>query len=426
MASFAMIFSFLVFMFLSVPISVSLALSASLAVYLLDFPLVVVTQRIFNGIDSFPLLAIPFFILTGLVLGTGTTAKRLVSLSNVIVGRMRGGLAMVNIVASMFFAGISGSAVADTSSIGSLLIPIMKEKGYDEDFTVAVTVTSSTIGLIIPPSNSMIVYSMVAGGISIGSLFLAGVIPGILVGISLMIVSYIISVRRDYPKEDPISSSEAWEIIKEAFPALLTVIIILGGIIGGMFTATEAAVVAAAYSIVLAVFVYREVGFRELADIFYQCTCTTAIVMLLLGASTAFAWVMAFEGIPTRIASAILGITDNPYILLLLINILLLFVGLFMDLTPAMLIFTPILLPIATSIGLSPIHFGIIMLINLCIGLCTPPVGAVLFVGCAIARVPMTSIIRPLVLLLLPMVAVLLLVTYVPAISMFLPGLLMK
>lgn len=426
MASFAMIFSFLVFMFLSVPISVSLALSASLAVYLLDFPLVVVTQRIFNGIDSFPLLAIPFFILTGLVLGTGTTAKRLVSLSNVIVGRMRGGLAMVNIVASMFFAGISGSAVADTSSIGSLLIPIMKEKGYDEDFTVAVTVTSSTIGLIIPPSNSMIVYSMVAGGISIGSLFLAGVIPGILVGISLMIVSYIISVRRDYPKEDPISSSEAWEIIKEAFPALLTVIIILGGIIGGMFTATEAAVVATAYSIVLAVFVYREVGFRELADIFYQCTCTTAIVMLLLGASTAFAWVMAFEGIPTRIASAILGITDNPYILLLLINILLLFVGLFMDLTPAMLIFTPILLPIATSIGLSPIHFGIIMLINLCIGLCTPPVGAVLFVGCAIARVPMTSIIRPLVLLLLPMVAVLLLVTYVPAISMFLPGLLMK
>ncbi|NMB16271.1 MAG: TRAP transporter large permease [Firmicutes bacterium] len=426
MASFAMIFSFLVFMFLSVPISVSLALSASLAVYLLDFPLVVVTQRIFNGIDSFPLLAIPFFILTGLVLGTGTTAKRLVSLSNVIVGRMRGGLAMVNIVASMFFAGISGSAVADTSSIGSLLIPIMKEKGYDEDFTVAVTVTSSTIGLIIPPSNSMIVYSMVAGGISIGSLFLAGVIPGILVGISLMIVSYIISVRRDYPKEDPISSSKAWEIIKEAFPALLTVIIILGGIIGGMFTATEAAVVAAAYSIVLAVFVYREVGFRELADIFYQCTCTTAIVMLLLGASTAFAWVMAFEGIPTRIASAILGITDNPYILLLLINILLLFVGLFMDLTPAMLIFTPILLPIATSIGLSPIHFGIIMLINLCIGLCTPPVGAVLFVGCAIARVPMTSIIRPLVLLLLPMVGVLLLVTYVPAISMFLPGLLMK
>lgn len=417
---------FFLLLILGIPVAFSLGISTLFAIILIDIPIIIIFQRMFSGINSFVLICIPFFILMGNIMEKGGIARRIVNFSNLIIGRIRGGLAGVNVLASMFFAGISGSAVADTSSIGSMLIPMMNEEGYDRSFSAAITCTSSTIGLIIPPSNSMILYSFVAGGVSIAKLFAAGIIPGILVGIGLIIVSYIISIRKNYPSHPIPSFKEAIKITREALLSLFLVVIIVGGILGGVFTATEAAVFGAVYAFIITFIVYKELNLRDLPEILLKTVYTTAIVMFLIANSTAFAYILALEQIPLLVSNFLLSITTNKYILLLIINIILLIVGTFMDMSPAILIFTPILLPIATNLGLSPIHFGIIMLVNLCIGLNTPPVGTVLFVGLGIADVTMTQIIKPLLIFIIPMIIVLLLVTYVEPITMFIPNILFR
>lgn len=422
MISLLLIGVFFLLLILGIPVAFSLGIATLFAISLTDIPIIIVFQRMFAGINSFVLICIPFFILMGNIMEKGGIARRIVNFSNLIIGRIKGGLAAVNVLASMFFAGISGSAVADTSSIGSILIPMMNEEGYDRGFSAAITCTSSTIGLIIPPSNSMILYSFVAGGVSIAKLFAAGIIPGILVGLGLIIVGYIISVKQNYPSHSVPSFKEAIKIIREALLSLFLVVIIVGGLLGGVFTATEAAVFGAMYAFIITFFIYKELNLRDLPEIFLKTVYTTTIVMFLIATSSAFAYVLAIEEIPRLVASFLLSITTNKYILLLIINIVLLIVGTFMDMSPAILIFTPLLLPIATDLGLSPIHFGIIMLVNLCIGLNTPPVGAVLFVGLGIANIRMTQIIKPLLFFLIPMIIVLLLVTYIEPITMFIPN----
>ena len=426
MASLISIVGFFLLLFTGVPVAFALGIATFFGILLTDVPVLVIFQRMFAGVDSFTLLAIPFFILMGNIMEKGGIARRIVNFSNIIIGRIQGGLSAVNVLASMFFAGISGSAVADTSSIGSMLIPMMNEEGYDRNYSAAVTCTSSTIGLIIPPSNSMILYSFVAGGVSIAKLFAAGIIPGVLVGIGLIIAGYIISVKRGYPSHPSPSLKEAIRITRDATLSLFIVVIIVYGILGGIFTATEAAVFGVVYALLITIFVYKEVKFKDLSDILLKTVYTTAIVMFLLATSSAFAYIMALERIPTLIYTLLLSITTNKYILLLIINITLLIIGTFMDMSPAILIFTPILLPIAVKLGLSPIHFGIMMLVNLCVGLNTPPVGTVLFVGIGIANTTMTQIIKPLLCFLIPMVIVLLLVTYIEPITMLLPDLLFK
>ena len=418
--------TFFVLLVLGIPVSFALGISSMLAIFLAELPLIIVFQRMFSGVNSFVLTCIPFFILMGNIMEKGGIAKRIVNFSNIIIGRVRGGLSAVNILASMFFAGISGSAVADTSSIGSILIPMMNEEGYDRNFSAAVTCTSSTIGLIIPPSNSMILYSFVAGGISVAKLFAAGIVPGIIIGIALMIVSYMISIKRKYPSHPTPSFQEAIQITKETLLSLFLVIVIVVGILGGIFTATEASVFGAVYAFIISFFVYKEIKIKDMPEIILKTVYTTAVVMFLIATSTAFAYILALEQIPKLVADLLLSITNNKYIILLIINIVLLIVGTFMDMSPAILIFTPIFLPIATNLGLSPIHFGIMMLVNLCIGLCTPPVGTVLFVGLGIADIKMNDIIKPLLLFLIPMFLVLMLVTYFEPITMSLPNLLFK
>ena len=413
---------FFLLLILGIPVAFSLGIATLFAISLTDIPIIIVFQRMFAGINSFVLICIPFFILMGNIMEKGGITRRIVNFSNLIIGRIKGGLAAVNVLASMFFGGISGSAVADTSSIGAMLIPMMNEEGYDRSFSVAITCTSSTVGLIIPPSNSMILYSFVAGGVSVAKLFAAGIIPGILVGLGLIIVGYIISVKRNYPSHTLPSFKEAIKIIREALLSLFLVVIIVGGILGGVFTATEAAVFGAMYAFIITFFIYKELNLRDLPEIFLKTVYTTIIVMFLIATSTTFAYILAIEEIPRLVASFLLSITANKYILLFIINIILLIVGMFMDMSPAILIFTPLLLPIATDLGLSPIHFGIIMLVNLCVGLCTPPVGTVLFVGLGIANIKMTQIIKPLLLFLIPMIIVLLLVTYIEPITMFIPN----
>ncbi|MDD3655958.1 MAG: TRAP transporter large permease [Atribacterota bacterium] len=426
MISLVLITTFFVLLVLGIPVSFALGISSVLAIFLAGLPLIIVFQRMFSGVNSFVLTCIPFFILMGNIMEKGGIARRIVNFSNIIIGRVRGGLSAVNILASMFFAGISGSAVADTSSIGSILIPMMNEEGYDRNFSAAVTCTSSTIGLIIPPSNSMILYSFVAGGISVAKLFAAGIVPGIIIGIALMVVSYIISIKRKYPSHPTPSFQEAIQITKETLLSLFLVIVIVVGILGGIFTATEASVFGAMYAFIISFFVYKEIKIRDMPEIILKTVYTTAVVMFLIATSTAFAYILALEQIPKLVADLLLSITNNKYIILFIINIVLLIVGTFMDMSPAILIFTPIFLPIVTNLGLSPIHFGIIMLVNLCIGLCTPPVGTVLFVGLGIADIKMNDIIKPLLLFLIPMFLMLMLVTYFEPITMFVPNLLFK
>jgi len=339
------------------------------------------------------------------------------------VGRFRGGLSHVNVVACMLFGSISGSAAAAVSSVGGFMVPAMNRRGYHRDFNASVTTTAATTGLLIPPSNIMIVYSMATGGqVSIAAIFLAGILPGILVGLALMVVSAIISVLRNYSRGETAGLKQAWSRLLRAIPALLLVIIVLGGILGGVFTATEASAIAVVYSLFLAVGVYREVKIRDLPDLLLRCCVLTSVVMLLVGTSMAMSWFLAYENIPQTLSTGLIGLTDNRILILLLINLILLLVGTFMDMTPAVLVFTPILLPVARDLGMDPLHFGIMMILNLCIGLCTPPVGTCLFLGCGIANTTMTRMIRHLIPFFLAMVVVLLLTTYIPALSLTLPA----
>lgn len=421
---FVLLISFVVLLALSVPIAISIGIATSLTMFFTISTgpaITTVAQRMATGIDSFALLAIPFFILSGLLMGQGGIARRLIDFAKVLVGMFPGGLAYVNILACMFFGAISGSAVAATSAIGSFMIPIMNKEGYDRDFNAAVTVTASTTGLLIPPSNVLIVYSLASGGVSIAALFIAGYLPGILVGLSLMLVCAVIALIKKYPVGARESFLGSIKKLLDAIPSLLLIVIVIGGIIAGIFTATEASAVAVLYSLLLSVGIYREVKVADLPGILLKTVETTAIVMLLIGTSSAMSWVLSYENIPQNISSTLIALTDSKVIILLIINMILLIVGTFMDMTPAILIFTPIFLPVAVNLGIDPIHFGIMIVLNLCIGLCTPPVGSVLFVGCGIAGTTITRMIKPLLPLFIAMVVGLLLVTYIPEISMFLP-----
>lgn len=421
-----LVLSFVILLSLSVPIAISIGIATVLTMLFTIDPgpaITTVAQQMATGINSFALLAIPFFILSGLLMGRGGIARRLIDMAKVMVGMFPGGLAYVNILACMFFGAISGSAVAATSAIGGFMIPIMRKEGYDNNFSTAITVTGSTTGLLIPPSNVLIVYSLASGGVSIAALFIAGYLPGILVGLGLIAVAAVISVMKKYAVGERTGLVESLKRFLDAIPSLLLVVIVIGGIIAGIFTATEASAIAVIYSLGLSVFIYREVKINEIPGILLKTVETTAIVMVLIGTSTAMSWILSYENIPQTISATLIALTDSKIIILLIINMILLIVGTFMDMTPAVLIFTPIFLPVAIQLGIDPIHFGIIMVLNLCIGLCTPPVGSVLFVGCSIAGTSITSLIKPLLPLYVAMIVALMLVTYIPEISLFLPRL---
>ena len=416
--------SFLILLFLGIPISFTLTISSIFTMIYLKIPLMVIGQKMSDVLDNFSLMAIPFFILAGQIMSDSGIARRLVDFSNLLVGRIRGGLAFANIVASMFFGGMSGSSVADTASIGSILIPAMVKKGYDRDYSIAVTITSSTQGLVIPPSHNAIIYAYAAGGLSIGRLFLAGAIPGVMIGLFLMIPAYIIAVKKNYPVEKKMKFKDALKISGEAFFGLFTIVIILVGILSGIFTATEASAVAVVYALFIAFFIYKELTFSKFWEILWEASKTIISVMFLIASASTFAWLMAYLRIPNMIAQAVLNISSNKYIILLTINIILLLLGMIMDMAPLILIITPIFLPIVTNLGVSPIHFGVIMLMNLGIGLCTPPVGNTLFVGCIVGKMKVEQVVRALWPFYIAMVLVVLLVTYVPFFAMWLPGIL--
>lgn len=421
-----LVLSFIVLLFLNVPIAISIGIATLLTMlFTIDFTPAVMTlaQRMAGGINSFALLAIPFFILSGILMGQGGIAHRLIEFAKVFFGMLPGGLAFVNVISCTLFGAISGSAVAATSAVGGFMVPAMTKEGYDRGFSGAVTVTASTTGLLIPPSNVLIVYSLASGGVSIAALFIAGYIPGLLLMAGLMAVCGIWAKMKGYPVGERIPFRDAVRKTIDAIPSLLLIIIVIGGIVAGFFTATEASVIAVLYALALSVFIYREVKINQLPQILVKSVETTAIVMLLIGTSTAMSWVMSYENIPQTISDALIALSDNPYIILLTINLILLVVGIFMDMTPAVLIFTPIFLPVVTELGMSPLHFGIMIVLNLCIGLCTPPVGSVLFVGCGIAKTTISKMFKPLLPLYAAMFVVLLLVTYVPAFSEALPRL---
>lgn len=417
---------FVFFMIIRLPITFSLIFSSIITALYLKIPLMAVVQQMVQGVRSFSLLAIPFFIIAGEMMGQGGISRRLILFSNLLVGRIRGGLAQVNCLASMFFGGISGSAVADVSSIGTILIPMMKEKGYDDDFSVGITVTSACQGVIIPPSHNMIIYSLAAGGVSVGRLFLGGFIPGVLLGVGLMIVSYIFAIKRNYPKERKYTIKEALQITKDAILGLFTAIIIIGGVISGVFTATESAAISVVYAFIITFFVYREIPLKAFPRILYNSLKTLAMVMALIAAASAFGWLMAYLRIPAKATEALLMVTHNKVLLLLLINLLLLLLGMIMDMAPLILITTPILYPVVvTALGMSPIHFGIMLILNLAIGLTTPPVGSALFVGCAVGRIRIEQVVKTMLPMWLVMFGVLMLITFVPEITLWIPDMLM-
>lgn len=419
-----LVLTFLILLGIGVPIAWSIGIS-SLCTMLVSIPALpaftTVAQRMGTGLDSFALLAIPFFIIAGEIMNRGGIARRLVDFAKTLVGSLPGGLAHVNIMAAMLFGAISGSAVAAASAIGSIMAPAMEKEGFPRAFSAAVNITSSTTGLVIPPSNIMIVYSLASGGVSIAALFLAGYLPGILTGVLLMLVAGFWSKWKQFPVGERSKFSEVVRSFIAAFPSLLLLVVVIGGIVAGIFTATEASAVAVVYCLGLA-FIYGEITWKDLSPILLRSAGTTAIVLLLVATSMSMSWIMAYENIPQNITSLMLSISDNKVVILLIINLLLLFVGMFMDMTPAVLIFTPIFLPVVKSLGVDPTHFGIIMVMNLCIGLCTPPVGSVLFVGVGVAGTTIEKVVKPMLPLFIAMLAALLLVTFFPALSLWLPG----
>ncbi len=412
---------------LNAPIAICLSVATMATIFSLgDVPTsYIVAQRMTTGINSFPLLAIPFFILAGELMGRGGMARRLMDFAGAVMGRFRGGLAYVNTTTCMLFGAVSGSAAAAVSSIGGFIIPEMERKGYKREFAVALTTTSATTGLLIPPSNVMIVYAVVAGNVSVAALFMAGILPGMLIGGLIMAASWLVSLKEGVGQtESATPFSGALAAGAKAFPSLLLIFIVLGGILGGVFSATEASAVAVAYALLLSLVIYREVSIADLPGILLRSAKTTSIVMILIGASQAMSWALAHEQVPQQVSAALLAVSENPLITLLIINVLLLAVGTFMDMTPAVLIFTPIFLPAVMGLGMDPTHFGILLIANLCIGLCTPPVGTCLFIGCSVGKTSIAAVVRPLLPLFVAMVVGLLLIVYVPAISLWLPRLL--
>ena len=418
---------FLLLFVLGVPVAFCIG-TATLASFLVavDFMPAVTTiaQRMAGGLNSFALLAIPLFILSGQLMARGGIARRLIDFSKAIIGMVPGGLAFVNVISCMLFGSISGSAVAATSAVGGFMIPEMEKEGYDRNFSAAITATASTTGLLIPPSNILIIYAVASGGVSIAALFVAGYLPGLLMGLALIIVAAGYARKHKLPAGQRVSLRESAARTLAALPSLLLVLIVIGGILGGIFTATEAGAVAVIYALTLAVFIYKEVKISELKEILLKSAETTAIVMFLIGASMAMSWLLTYQEIPQSVSHALLSISDNKIVLLLLINVLLLFVGAFMDMTPAILIFTPIFLPVATRLGIDPIHFGMIMVANLSIGLCSPPVGTSLFVGCSVGKTTLAKVTPYLIPLFIAMIVALMIVSLFPQLSLWLPGLL--
>ena len=418
-----LIFSFILLIGIGTPIAWSIALS-SLFSLIVNLPNIssftTIAQRMATGLDSFSLLAIPFFILSGQLMTHGGIAKRLISFAKTLVVNIPGGLALINIVSAMMMGAITGSAMASASAMGSTLGPEMENEGYEKEFSAAVNITSATMGLVIPPSNILIIYSLASGGISIAALFLAGYLPGIIIGFFLMIVAAIWAKRKGYPVLKRSNFRNIISSFINALPSLLLLFIVIGGIVLGFFTATEASAIAVLYTLILGI-VYNEIKIIELPRILLNSSKTSAVVLLLIASSMSMSWVISYENLPQNISHFLLGISDNKIIILLLINLILLFVGIFMDMTPATLIFTPIFLPIVKSIGIDPVQFGIIMVVNLCIGLCTPPVGSVLFVGISVAKTSVEKVVKPLLPLFLAMILSLILITLIPEITLWLP-----
>jgi len=460
---------FILLLVMEVPIAVAIALATFFAVLAEGSdPSIVVAAKMANGVNSFALLAIPFFILSGHLMGKGGLARRLIDFAATLVGRLPGGLGYVNTLTCMLFGSISGSAAAAVSSVGGFMIPEMNRKGYGREFNVAVTTTAATTGLLIPPSNIMIVYSVAAGSVSIAAMFMAGFLPGLITGLFIMLVGGIISIMKGYkgealemPRWKPIaatsiiagiigsvvlsqsglvdlgfwvlSNAAVWFLIwsgiccacfstfRRAYFTLLLIVVVIGGILGGIFTATEAAAIAVVYSFLLSVVIYREIKMKDLPQILLHTGITTAVVMLLIGASSGMSWIMTMANIPQTVSAALLGLSDNPIVILLTINLLLIFVGTFMDMTPAVLIFTPIFLPVVMALGMHPVHFGIMLIANLCIGLCTPPVGTCLFIGCGVGKTTIAKVTKTMLPFFGAMLAALMVITYIPAVSLWLP-----
>jgi len=420
-----LVFSFVTLLALGVPVAWCLGLSSffTLTVTVATLPAATtIAQRMATGLDSFSLLAIPFFVLAGEIMNKGGIANRLIDFAKGLTGRVPGGLLYVNIIAAMLFGAIAGSAAAAASALGSILGKRMDAEGYPKTLGVAVNITSSTTGLIIPPSNVLIIYSLASGGVSIAALFVAGYLPGILLGISLMICAAYFIKKKKLPEGERVSLAYLGRSFWRAIPSMLLLVLVIGGIVAGVFTATEASAIAVVYTLLLSL-AYRELKWSEFTGILVRSSETTAVVLLLIGTSMSMSWVMSAEDIPQMISEFMLTLSDNKWVILIVINLILLFVGMFMDITPAVLIFTPIFLPVVTNVGVDPIHFGIMMVVNLCIGLCTPPVGSLLFVGVSIAKISLTQVLRPLLPFFMAMVIALVLIMIFPELSLLLPRL---
>ena len=418
-----LIVSFVTLLAVNVPVAFAIGISTMLGILATgELPaFLLVAQRMATGIDNFTLLAIPFFILAGLLMGHGGIAQRLIDLAEVVVGRFRGGLAYVTVLTCMLFGSVSGSAAAAVSSVGGFMVPVMNRRYADPAFNASVIVTASTTGLLIPPSNIMIVYAAATGGaVSIAAMFFAGIVPGLLVGLALMIVSS----RGPLTVNSGVTTlgfHDAFVRLGRAFPALIMVVIVLGGIMFGIFTATEASAVAVIYALILSIGLYREVSLRDLPALLLRCAVITSVVLLLVATSTAMAWLLAYENIPQVLSAYLLGLSDNPLVILLIINLIMLAVGTVIDMTPAVLLFTPIFWPVILSLGIDPLHFGVMLIMNLCIGLCTPPVGTCLFLGCSVANTTVARMLPRLIPFYLAMILVLMVVTYLPLVSVALP-----
>ena len=420
-----LIIMFFGFIFLRMPIAYAIGVASVITMMYLQLPLMQVVQLMVKGVFSFSLMAVPFFIVSGEIMGKGGISDKLIELSDALVGWIRGGLAMVNIVASLFFGGISGSSAADTASLGTILIPMMVKQGYDDDFSTDVTMASSVEGILIPPSHNMVIYSTVAGSVSVGRLFLAGFAPGVCLGIVLMIYSYYISVKRNYPKGTPFNVKHLLKTAGSAVWGMFTVMIVVVGVVAGIFTATESAAIAVDWSLIVSFFIYRKMNFKDFWQVLENALNTLAIVLILISTSSAFGWLLTYLKVPAMISGAILGVTTNKYLILIMMNVLMLIFGTMMDMSVIILVLTPILLPIATQIGIDPVHFGVIMITNLGIGLVTPPVGSTLFIGAAISKIPLERLSKSMLPFYVCMLVVLIIVTYIPAFCMTLPNLIM-
>ncbi|HHJ4470546.1 TPA: TRAP transporter large permease [Citrobacter freundii] len=424
MDAFILVFTLGIMLAIGVPVAYAVGISAIIGAWYIDIPLEAVMIQLTSGVNKFSLLAIPFFILAGAIMAEGGIARRLVNFAYIFVGFIRGGLSLVNIVASTFFGAISGSSVADTASIGSVMIPEMDKKGYPRDFAAAVTASGSVQAILTPPSHNSVIYSLATGGtVSIAALFIAGILPGLLLSFSLMVMCVAFAHKRGYPKGERVPFRQALKIFVDTLWGLMTVVIIMGGILSGIFTATESAAIACLWAFFVTMFIYRDYKWSELPKLMFRTVKTVTIVMILIGFAAAFGAVMTYMQLPMRITEAFTSISDNKYVILMCINIMLLLIGTLMDMAPLILILTPVLLPVTNALGIDPVHFGMVMLVNLGIGLITPPVGSVLFVASAVSKQKIEQVVKAMLPFYLVLFLVLMLVTYIPAISLFLPKL---